>query len=458
MGVVNFSIPKELVLSIIRNTDIDNFVETGTYLGHTTFWAAHYFKKVYTIEISPKISKQTALTSDCPKNIDFIVGDSRLEMPKLVRNLNGRSFFWLDGHWCSGAGGKDAECPLMDELKAISACEKPVIFIDDARCFLGPLPAPHNYEDWPTIDEIFTFCKNHFPNSYTTIIDDVIICVPEEVKPSVYNYWQTTFAKRYNQLVAIIPPKSFFEREVTKIYSFLKKRLCSKNKKELSTTEIVEMQKRMCIERNKWLQDKDIQSILDIGANTGQFAQKARWLFPDAKIYSFEPILSVYEKLKENFVGDVNFEAYNTALGEEEGLVTFFQNEFSDSSSLLKMKNIHKENFPFTQNESKINVNITTLDKILHDKQIGHPYLVKIDVQGFEEKVINGGKSIVENADYIITEVSYVELYEGQPLFDVIYAKLTGMGFQYIGNFEQLLSPKNNEILQADAIFKKVKK
>jgi len=209
--------------------------------------------------------------------------------------------------------------------------------------------------------------------------------------------------------------------------------------------------------RNQWLREKKILTIIDVGANTGQFAQKARKLFPDAKIYSFEPIPSVYEKLKKEFVIDVNFEAYNTALGEENGVVSFFQNEFSDSSSCLKMKDNHKEAFPFATNESKIEVRITTLDEVINASDIKSPYLIKLDVQGFEEKVINGGKNIVENADYIIIEVSFVELYENQPLFDVIYNKLTKMRFRYIGNFEQLLSPLNGEILQADAIFKKEK-
>jgi len=211
------------------------------------------------------------------------------------------------------------------------------------------------------------------------------------------------------------------------------------------------------VRKNQWLREKHITTILDIRANTGQFAQKARLLFPNAKIYSFEPIPSVFEKLKDNFAQDTNFEAFNTALGEAKGEVSFFQNEFSDSSSCLKMNNAHKEAFPFTMHEVEIRVKVTTLDEALNADDIKSPYIIKLDVQGFEEKVINGGKNIIENADYIITEVSFVELYENQPLFDVIYDRLTKMGFRYIGNFEQLISPLNGEILQADAIFKKIK-
>ncbi|MDR2146037.1 MAG: FkbM family methyltransferase [Tannerella sp.] len=449
MGVVSFSIPKKLVLLIKGNAVIDNFVETGTYLGNTTFWAAKYFKNVSTIEISAEISKQTASRPDCPDNIEFIVGDSRDEIPKLVKKLQGRTLFWLDGHWCSNAGGKDHECPLMDELNAISSCENPVILIDDARCFLGPLPPPHNADDWPTIDEVFALCKKVIPNSFTTIIDDVIVCVPEDLKPVIFNYWKATFNDRFSNTAPV--EKSFFERGMTKIYHYLKRKF-HQSPEEIENRRIAAFK-----EVNKWLQEKKIRTVLDVGANTGQFARKARILFPDAKIYSFEPIQSVYEKLKQNFAGDMNFKAFNTALGEENGEVTFFQNDYSDSSSCLKMKDTHKEAFPYTIHESAINVRINTLDAVLKVDDLQSPYLVKLDVQGFEEKVINGGQDIIRNAEYIISEVSFVELYENQPLFNVIYSKLTGMGFRYIGNFEQLLSPLNNEILQADALFKKIR-
>jgi FkbM family methyltransferase len=454
MGIVNFSIPKNLVLGIKQEVKIDNFIETGTFKGETTFWAADFFDKVYTIEISPEISRETASKSDCPKNIEFIVGDSREELPQLVKRVKGRSFYWLDGHWCTGAGGKEAECPLMDELKAIAVSEKPIIFIDDARCFLGPLPPPHNCKDWPAIDEIFTFFKENFLNSYTTIIDDVIISVPEDVKPIIDDYWIKTFHKRFDLANSgNVSQKSFTDRLLLKGRAILKESLIKLQSSVGGQKEL----KKQYTEKYKWITNKNLQTVLDIGANTGQFAEKIRWILPDAKIYSFEPIPFVFDILKKNFENDKNFEAINCGLGEEDGITDFYLNEFSDSSSFLKMKDLHKNNFPQTANESKISVQIKKLDDVLSYDKIKSPYLVKIDVQGFEDKVINGGKNIIRNAEYIITEVSFVELYENQPLFDKIYNLLKEMGFQYVGNFEQLTSYVTNEILQADAIFKKIK-
>jgi hypothetical protein len=74
-------------------------------------------------------------------------------------------------------------------------------------------------------------------------------------------------------------------------------------------------------------------------------------------------------------------------------------------------------------------------------------------VQGYEAKVIAGGEDVVACAKIIIVEVSFQRLYEGGPLFDDIYRILKDRGFNYAGNFEQLYSPKNGRVLQADAIF-----
>jgi hypothetical protein len=217
MGYVSFSMPREIVLKFREKGGIRNFVETGTFQGGTTFWAANHFDEVFTIEIDPAISKVTASRPDRPENIQFLIGNSKDVLPKVAEKLQGRSLFWLDGHWCNVTElGKDTECPLMDELKALEKLKDAVILIDDARAFLGPLPPPHDNTLWPRIDEIFLLLKKQFPDNLVTIADDVIYCLPPDLI-SVYDEdWISNYNKRF------VPPPAapgLVKKILTKIKS-----------------------------------------------------------------------------------------------------------------------------------------------------------------------------------------------------------------------------------------------
>ncbi|WP_276132856.1 FkbM family methyltransferase [Polluticoccus soli] len=207
---------------------------------------------------------------------------------------------------------------------------------------------------------------------------------------------------------------------------------------------------------NRWLLNYNFNTIIDVGANEGQFAMKMRKFFPAATIISFEPIPEVFDKLNANFAGDSRFLSYCYGLGEEEQEASFFLNEYSPSSSLLKMAD-HTKHFDAAVKDKEIKVKIARLDDILKKTELKAPILVKLDVQGYEDKVIGGGNNTIKCADVVISEVSFASLYQDQKLFDDIYTALSRLGFKYKGNFDQLRSPVDNSVLQADAIFIKEK-
>lgn len=218
MGYIEFSMPREIVLKFKNKSGIKNFVETGTFRGNTSFWAAQHFEKVYTIEIDPEISRETASKADCPSNIEFFVGNSKEVLPKVVGQLDGNSVFWLDGHWCNVAElGKDMECPLMDEIHALRNLKDSVILIDDARAFLGPLPPPHDNTQWPRIDEIFLLLKSYFPANLVTIADDVIYCLPQAMVSIYDDDYIRKFARRYEDQSTRNPSNGFIKRVWNKI-------------------------------------------------------------------------------------------------------------------------------------------------------------------------------------------------------------------------------------------------
>lgn len=203
---------------------------------------------------------------------------------------------------------------------------------------------------------------------------------------------------------------------------------------------------------NKWLMDYHFNTIIDVGANVGQFAQKMRKMFPEATIISFEPIPEVYEQLQNNFKNDGNFQSFCLGLGNAEETKSFYLNENSESSSVLPVKQ-HADHFAKATEAKKITINIKKMDDVIDIAKLKKPVLIKLDVQGYEDKVIAGGKAVLKQASVILTEVSFVQLYDGQMLFNDINMLLSDTGFTYSGNYEQLHSPVNNMVLQADAIF-----
>jgi FkbM family methyltransferase len=205
--------------------------------------------------------------------------------------------------------------------------------------------------------------------------------------------------------------------------------------------------------RYRWLQESDIKTVLDVGANSGQFAEFVHKILPQANIYSFEPLTNPFKKL-EMLKKEIPFlHCYQFAIGSENGEMDMHLNEFSPSSSLLSMTELHSSTFPYTKNSVLQKVPVRTLDSLLSEFKLDKNILLKIDVQGFEMEVLKGSKELLDKISILIVETSFQELYKDQPLFHEVYKYLVDKNFIYHGNFDQMLSTINGEVLQSDAIF-----
>lgn len=196
-----------------------------------------------------------------------------------------------------------------------------------------------------------------------------------------------------------------------------------------------------------------IKTVIDIGASYGDFIHLAQSSNSSIKIYGFEPISNVFDSLKYRYAGKNEIELYNMALGSFDGYVDFHENDYSYSSSVLPIGEIHINEFPFTKDFKKSEVEIACLDTVFKYKSFETPLLIKIDVQGYEDKVILGGKNIFSQADFVIVELSFCELYSGQALFERVNMELNNLGLFYKGCISQLSSPTTNTILQQDALY-----
>lgn len=143
--------------------DIENLIETGTYIGQTTKFASKIFTKVVSIEIYEPLFKFNKKLFNKSKNVDILFGDSMDLLSKAIKMLDGSILFWLDGHYSgSGTGLGDKICPINEEIlnikENINFNKNSIIVIDDRRLFNGT-------DDYPLIDEFKSFVDKHLPGS-----------------------------------------------------------------------------------------------------------------------------------------------------------------------------------------------------------------------------------------------------------------------------------------------------
>jgi FkbM family methyltransferase len=199
-----------------------------------------------------------------------------------------------------------------------------------------------------------------------------------------------------------------------------------------------------------------VRSVIDVGANVGQFAALAASAFPGARIYSFEPLPSAFPLLSAFAAekGKGRIRAFNVALGEREGTVPMrAKADWNLSSSLLKSTEAMHERWPNTREESVIDVALTTLDAFVAREALELPdLLIKLDVQGYEAQVLRGGLATLKRARAVILEVNIDPLYDGQASFQELFRILDEIGYRYVGNFEQSVAA-DGHVIYLDAVF-----
>lgn len=223
-------------------------------------------------------------------------------------------------------------------------------------------------------------------------------------------------------------------------------------KSALSKLGFVVYRKQPWMDNFRWLQKHKIETVLDIGANEGLFAMEYARILPDATIYSFEPIRSVFERLKHRTNG-MNVKLFNYGLGDVSGKLKINVNQFSPSSSILELSAVHKDNYGFAVKSTEEEISIKRLDDEFAVSDFEKNLLVKIDVQGFEDKVISGAGHILAISKVVYLEMTFKELYSGQKLFHDLYMRLYDLGFDYTGSMSQNYDVHDGSVLYEDAVF-----
>lgn len=147
------------------------FVETGTFLGDTTWSFRKKFSRIYTVEVEPGLADLARDRFKKNPSIIVIEGDSAEELPKICERVDAPCIFFLDGHYSGGFTGIGSkECPIIEELHAIFD-NTPFPFrivIDDARLF-GAHPA------YPGLADIEKFMSTQRREMRLRVENDAII-------------------------------------------------------------------------------------------------------------------------------------------------------------------------------------------------------------------------------------------------------------------------------------------
>ena len=198
----------------------------------------------------------------------------------------------------------------------------------------------------------------------------------------------------------------------------------------------------------------DIRTVIDVGANCGQFARLIHRICPAAKVFSFEPLPACRAELDATLATIPGSKSFPIALGETTGSVEMRQSAFSPCSSLLNGTTHLGDDYPDAAVITPVDVRVERLDNVIRKETIDPGILVKLDVQGYEIPVIRGALETLARAALVVVEVCFFrKLYEGQPLFDDIYQTLRGLGFNYMGSPEQYPQKSDGRIVEADAVF-----
>lgn len=208
------------------------------------------------------------------------------------------------------------------------------------------------------------------------------------------------------------------------------------------------------LRRMKLFDNYKINVILDVGANTGQYANIVRNSGFKGKIVSFEPLSTAYKTLKNNSITVNNWEALNFGLGDFDGESIINISANSESSSFLNMLPVHIKHRPESKFIGKEKVTIKKLDSVFHNfSNDSDNIFLKIDAQGYEYNILQGGNKSLNNIDGLQIEMSLEPLYEGEKLICELIGYIETKGYKLMSIEPGSVDYSSGQMFQVDGIF-----
>jgi FkbM family methyltransferase len=185
-------------------------------------------------------------------------------------------------------------------------------------------------------------------------------------------------------------------------------------------------------------------SVLDIGANVGQFYNEIKQIFPNSYYYLIEG-----NERCEIVLQSLGVDYSIALLSDKVKEVKFYTRTNEERCT---GNSIYREKTPFfSDDEITIkNETTTTLDILIKDKRFD---LIKIDVQGSELDIINGGLEIIKNSKGVLMEVSLTEYNENAPTKEFVYEFMEKLNFYPAEIIGDINHPITYQLIQQDILF-----
>jgi len=197
--------------------------------------------------------------------------------------------------------------------------------------------------------------------------------------------------------------------------------------------------------------DYQIDTVIDVGANEGQFGEFLRHEVDFAgRIESFEPVPSLKPLLDRKAAASPPWTIHTCALGAINAALPINVTASTDFSSFRNP--IHFDGYD--QDKNRIREKITVPVHILDDEFAGrdlHRTYLKLDTQGFDLEVLRGGRTSIAQIPALQMEVSFVPIYERMPAYQEAISTLEGYGFR-IADFFLVSKDRNNRAIEFDCL------
>jgi FkbM family methyltransferase len=199
-------------------------------------------------------------------------------------------------------------------------------------------------------------------------------------------------------------------------------------------------------ELNLLFSSTDSLVICDVGACEGEDSIRFAKIFPNSKIFAFEPLPDNIDHILRNFnkSGLRNAVIYDVALSDKDETLNLYVSasklegfescdwDFGNKSSSILQPEKHLDLIDFISFPREISVKSITLKTFFQKEALAHVDIMQIDVQGAELMVLKGAEEKMKDVKIIWIEVSKVELYKGQPLLSTVDQFMKSKGFMLV--------------------------